>query len=92
MDIKEDIKYERMQFNKLNDKYMNVYYNVKEDIEYRQDELNDMIAKYLNGYYNDYYMNEMLTLMVFVRYEPGLTIRNCKNIEGLVNTLPIRSL
>ena len=93
MDIKENIKYRRMQFNKMNDKYMNVYNNdAREDIEYRQDELNDMIAKYINGYYNDYYLNDMQKLIVFIRYEPGVTIRNCKNIEGLVNTLPIRSL
>jgi len=58
--------------------------------EYRQLELDKLVNKYRTRYYQDYYVNEMRTLVVFIRKEIGLTVRNCKNIEGLTFCLPFK--
>jgi hypothetical protein len=58
--------------------------------EYRQLELDKLVNKYRTRYYQDYYVNEMRTLVVFIRKEIGLTVRNCKNIQGLTFCLPFK--
>ena len=58
--------------------------------EYRQLELDKLVHKYRTRYYQDYYVNEARTLVVFIRKEIGLTVRNCKNIEGLFFCLPFK--